>query len=374
MPEKLYEADFEFVDINAILNGKVDTSKPSFDEPEETEEPNTATVAQNNGKETLPKAGAWDNWGRLLKRRIAQNNEATSNKKSQYEVENTFFEEFFKANWEADIAAKLIDIGEPLRKILKVLGFRVENSMLIFITLDFTKELLRSGKLNVLTFKAIYNALAKKLVVDSEFRKQNKYNIIYCKDLYNRSPKEMEQYLEIQSGILKASSATYDATTQVYNKRVFYHFDVIKETEPSKYIATVTNKENPRPGSKLIAVSPIADLKLNSIQVADKIYRLMSGESGNEKVTLDNQKVAAIGNEIKSIPQAYATLLTLYVKSNSQEARKAMALPYFSRIGVEELNSAVLALAKSNILPEGQIQTDSADALVNNIVAKLSQV
>lgn len=367
MSERLLEADFEFVDIKALIGGGGTAT---------TRTPST-TRKSTKVKETLPAAGDWDGWGRLLKRRLELNNQART-KKQDYEVEQLFFEDFFKTNWGADLAPKLMDIGDPLRKLIKVLGFKAENSALIFMTLDFTKELLRNGKLNVLTFKAIYNTVAGRRIADSELRKPNRYNIIYCKDLYNKTPKEMEQYLKLQGTILKTSMSEYDESTQIKNKRTFCHFEAVNETEPSRYIAKVTRKpkvENgkkvgPVPRDELVVLTPITDLKLNSFKVAEAIC----GKKEEDKtVQVSNKDIAAITNKLMNVAQIYAALLLLSMNSDSTEARKAIALPYFKGLNAEEISTAVGVITKANILPKGHINTADADAFVNNLIAKLSK-
>jgi len=366
MSEKLLEADFISVDIRSLLSGGAPADAAAT-----SATPASSAVPKTRVKEALPSAGDWAAWSELLKARLEKNKTAR-NKKPDYEIEQVFFEEFFKANWEADIAAKLIDIGEPLRKILKVLGIKETNQILIFITLDFTKELLRSGKLNILTFKAIYNAVAKKLVADSEFIQQNNYNIIYCKDLYNKSPKDIEQYLEYQSSSsrLALNKDTYTAADQIANKRTFCHFDSVGEHEPQKYVEKVFRKENPMPSDDEVVAFSMESAKLNSLDVV----KLLLGKNTKETIHVDTSGVAAITSKITSVSHAYAALLAVSMNSDSTEARKALALPYFKGLNTEQINAAVVMLATSSIIPKGHIQTADADAIVNSIVTKLSKV
>ena len=87
-------------------------------------------------------------------------------------------------------AKKLLALGEPFEKACKVLGYNITNEnggnpLLAFVIKQ--KHLVDSGAINANTFKALYNAVAKHLVADSEFFKPNDYNIIYCKNLYKKT-------------------------------------------------------------------------------------------------------------------------------------------------------------------------------------------
>ena len=127
------------------------------------------------------------------------------------------------------LVKKLLDLGEPFKTACKKLGYKVKqengsNPILAFVLQSYVQErLITPGLLNRNTFKAIYNAVAKNLVADSEFFSTNNYNIIYCQDLYRKTASEMESYLKEQSQILTTSASSYSSKVQTANKKAFIH-------------------------------------------------------------------------------------------------------------------------------------------------------
>ena len=105
-------AEFLTVNLGSILR-----NQKSLDDLEPAEQKAQKTPQ----KRDLSKIS---DWGKELKDRLAQNNRLDADsRESEYEVEAKFFEDFFNSGWNTACAKQLISLGEPLKKILKVLGF-----------------------------------------------------------------------------------------------------------------------------------------------------------------------------------------------------------------------------------------------------------
>lgn len=288
-------------------------------------------------------------------------------------------------NVDADTAKKIIALGDALKKAIKVLGTETEpkngsNPLLAFLIQPYVqKELINSGLLNAITFKAIYNALAKKLVVDSEFfarQKQNDYNIIYCKDLYKKTLSEIEEYLALQAKILTLSSSVYPVETQVENKKVFIQLKGIKnentgeeELEPSKRAKIIVSSQ-----VKAKSVTD-TDAKLNDIKLAKLIAGVSDftnektlNDKAQDKIITDLQQLSA--NYISTV---YATILSLNLNTTSTKIEAILQDKVFTSVNSDEVLDAVKKLASSTILPKGQLAAKDAEALAEKLLASLEQ-
>lgn len=366
MSERLLEADFLTINLKAI---KQKTATNNNATPT-NEQPTTKTAETNNDVastevQTLPAKEDWITWGKVLKKRLDDNkNMSPEARKTDYEIETKFFEEFFTTNWDGTCAKQLLTIGEPLRRALKVLGFdeRV-NPILGFIILPEVKELLREKLLNINSFKAIFNAVAKKLIAHSEFFKANSYNIIYCKDLYTKTPKEMEAYLTLQSKILEVSASTYSVDIQTKNKKVFLYIETISELEPSNRAKKINEPST-------VAVETVKGAILNSLDLAQAI----NGAKEVERVSLDTAGQDKIINQVKDSPaKIFATLLSLSLSTDNEKARKALSNALFSGLGATKVAEATQWLATNEIIAKGQLQDSDANSLVDKLLALIAE-
>jgi hypothetical protein len=283
---------------------------------------------------------------------------------------------------DAAIAKQIIAFGEPFKKAIKVLGTKTtpgngSNPILAFVTQKYVQNsLIATGLLNASTFKAIYNAVSKRLVADSEFFKhvpQNDYNIIYCRDLYTKSPSEMIKYLTLQSRILTLGASEYKEAVRTLNKKVFINIDLkdtaghkINELEPSKRAKLVIAST----GAKAVTAK---NAKLNSITLAE----LISNKPTTNTTELSTKGQDSIVNELKKLGVAiktavYAVLLTLSMNSDSKKAKEAIASSYFTTIDSAETITAIKKLAANNIIPKGKISTTDADALVTKLLSAIN--
>ena len=205
---KLFESDFQTVDIKSLFNNQKELK---------SETDSNVNAEDNQG--AAPKS--LEDWEALLDTQIKKNRSLGHEaREPEHVVETKIFEDFFKSNWDAECARQLLSIGDLLRKAIKVLGFDETNPILAFISNNYVKEnIIRPGLLNSSTFKAIYEAVSENLVADSEFFRPNNYNIIYCKDLYTKTSKEILEYLKLQKKILMIHDNKYRAEDVRNNKK-----------------------------------------------------------------------------------------------------------------------------------------------------------
>ena len=202
--------------------------------PEKSWPVSTDNKTTEKATSVKPERENWQGWNSLLAEKLKDNSFSSGSDK-----EFEFFKDFLEVNY-PDIAKKLLALGEPFIKTLRVLGLNPEkgvgaNPILGFVTQEGVRDnLLNTGLLNSNTFRAIYNAIANKQVAHSQFFEENEYNIIYCKDLYTKAPSVMAKYLDEQKDILDPSATHYTSEIINNNKRAFFVIDAINYKDINK--------------------------------------------------------------------------------------------------------------------------------------------
>ena len=373
MSEKLLEADFLTVDLKALTK----KSDPAKVTPKKVAKNSVTPEAQANKLSRAPKQ-PMTNWGKELKKRLDTNKTLGADaRETEYDIELAFFNEFFETYWGPKSAKQLMSIGTPLRQALKVLGFDEKvNPILGFINNSYVREtLIKTGLLNVYTYKAINNAVAHKLVASSQLFSDNNYNIIYCKDLYTKSASDMLKYLELQKSILKPNAESYSPKDLAQNRRVFFAVkDEAIQLAPearndlNKRAAAIKNLKGDQLSS---AKDP--EVKLNSWELANIIENGPSGTSGKnqEKVHMTSQSQNNLASKLVRPSEILAAIMHLSTTTNSLQAKKALTSEKFSSIAMSDLVKAMNRLATENLLPKGQLRTSDADSLVSILLGKL---
>lgn len=357
MSKILLESDFLTVNLNTITNTQTARSNARVD----------ASVENTN--KNIPAKGAWEAWGNELKKRLSDNKtKPAAEQQSDFEVESEFFTDFYTANWQPTIAQQLELIGDPLKKALKVLSFNIDvNPILAFIAQQYVQDKLIGPKLlNVNTFRAIYNAVAKNLVADSEFFSYHSYNIIYCPDLYRRTDKEIENYLKVQSSSLKPSEKLYTAKAQLKNRKIFFHIDSIKELDNIKRKKEIENFAD----IKQIPVAKSA--KLNSLKLIQEISDIdLSFDSKNKQrnKNMNTQEINALVQKLQTPAQCFAAIQYLSVDTDVAEAKKALSHNRFSRLSVDSITAATKQVAP--IMSKIKLSSEGAKVLIALILNKL---
>ena len=370
MSEKLLETKFLTVNVQSLFNNNENSIEAEVENTNEDSDTNDAETAQETSENTEQDYPANFDWGEELKNRLKANKEMSAEARfSNYEIETKFFKDFFTANWpDPDCVKQLILMGDPLKKMLKVLGFDKKlNPVLAFLSRPYVqKELLKTKLLNVNTFKAIYNAVAKKLVADSQFLIENNYNIIYCKDLYKKSAKEMLEYLELQKQILKPSANAYTKADLLKNRRVFLHVDLDTQ-DPNKYtqkIKMLADNEVPR--------VDMPDATLNEYKLAETVKDNLGVVGGGRggMVHLNSDAMQKLADALDTQSKILAMLMSLSTSTNNAEAKKAIAnKDKFSGVTKEKLIDATREIAE--LVPKGRLSDKDAKALVSILLSKL---
>lgn len=392
MSERLLEADFVFTNLRTLFQKTAEpeaaeeatsaedtateeettaneTTETATEETEETSEETAEETTEETATEleVLPGKGEWDKWKELLAERIKANDALNSTeKKTQYEVESNFFRDFFVENWSKEIGEKLILIGDPLTKAIKVLGFNpAKNPILGFIRQKrVITTLIATKKLNVETFKAIYNAVANNLIAHSELIKEKpkneEYNIIYCLDLYNKPVKEMLEYIKLQSQILKVSATQYTEADQLKNKRVFLYVEAVTEQEENKRAAEINKLTYDQ-------LPIMASAKLNPLSLA----RIIDGKVRTPTTSLGGKEQDKLVAQLATLADKYAALLALALTTQNVAAKNAMNDPAFAGLSSDEKLKATMSLSEKGIMPKGQLNKTDADTLVAKIIASL---
>lgn len=270
-----------------------------------------------------------------------------------------------------DVIKKLMQLGDPFKKALKVLGYKAsdpkanKNPILAFVKQTTVQDtLIKPGFLNISTFRAIYNAIAKNLVADSEFFAQNSYNLIYCKELYRKPVKEIEAYLMLQgSEILKPSASNYNSTDQLLNRKVFLEISGIEEQNITKRARLIND-----PNSNYTIPTMQDAVKLNSLQLARQILGQTTGLTTNGK-HINTTELDKVVEKLTDIASKFAAILAISTNSNSKAARQALSNPKFSELNQKQIANAFIRLSTENILPKGQLAEETANALVEKILA-----
>lgn len=356
MPKQLLESDFLTVDLGSVLKQQKVNKQ---DKPMHTD---TSTDTATNSKSIT-------NWGDELKARLkANSNLSPESRETEYEIETQFFKEFFEANdkWDAECVKQLISIGEPLKKLIKIIGFDVRaNPILAFLSDDnfVIPILLKTKLLNATTFRAVYSAIAKRLVAASQFSKPNDYNIIYCPDLYTKSADEVLAYLKLQNDVLAANSSSYTKETQATNKRVFLALPNNAGKDTSELLVKVSNTD--------VSSISVQNLKLNSLSLAKELCNGLDVEiNETEEKTVAKPGSANYKKLVRKLntpEKQLAAILFLSLTTNSNTAKEALLNKKFSGVSKENLVKATAQIAGD--MPKERLTTEAVDRLVAMLVS-----
>jgi hypothetical protein len=362
MPKLLLESEFLTVNLNSILNNNNKPfNKTSQETPKQEQKKDLSQISD---------------WSKELKDRLAANSQlAADSRKSEYDIESEFFEDYFMQGhieWKDNkCSAQLLALGEPIKTAIKALGIdKTKNPILGFITDSYLiKSLLQPKLLNINTFKAIYNAVAKKLVADSEFLKSNDYNIIYCQDLYKKSAKDMEDYLTLQRTILSPSAYTYTIENRNTNKKVFFYISTIKELDPVKRKVEITKL----PADTVLPAATSASTTLNTLDLANAISgnSVESGNAKDSRATAQIVKAVDVAEQLSNKAQYFAVIQYFSMATKVLEAKQALKHPDFKNIPAEQMVTATTQIAPFMYkvrLPENEVK-----ALISILLNKLNK-
>ena len=365
MSEKLLESDNLTTNLRTLFSAKA----PEVHSEESSVDTGKASGTVDTSK-VIPEKHKWDLWKAELSRRLEENSKATSDKrKPETEIEQEFFKDFFKTNWVEASALKLIDLGQPLKDIIKALGFDPKrNPILAFVRRDYVqKALLQPGLLNARTFRAIYNALVTRQVAGSEFLKENSYNIIYCRDLYSKSASEMSKYLDLQKLILNPNASEDGDYNTLKNRKAFFYIDIKLKNKDQNPVHKVA--QLPKISEDKVPNATDINTKLNSLTFVKEACKVVDMDP---TTNLSGEKQDELVAHLQTPAIKYAAILALALTTNSPEAKKALSKDIFGTLSADEVLKATKTLASKDIMPKGKLNKTDADALVAKIVASIA--
>lgn len=375
-------AEFLTVNLTDILK-----NQKSFDDytAAEQKKNNTSTSANRN-------LSRISDWSKELKTRLADNRKlAASERVSDYDVESQFFEDYFynsHPTWDTGCAKQLISLGEPIKKVMKVLGFnKKSNPILGFITDRYViNNLIKTKLLNTNTFKAIYDAVANKLIANSELLMANDYNIIYCKDFYKKSADEMSKYIKLQAKVLPPQGEEYSAEDMTRNIKTFFYLDAVKEQDGKERKTAIENLSDdialPNAKSSSTTLNKLAFTQIMLGKAVDDEEDEEAGEPVTEvgdksdtKTGKQPIKVKALVKKLRAGEQKtvktrfFAALQYINMHTGNSYVYNALKNDIFKDITISDVISASKAVA--GIMKNNELAADEARDFADTVIAML---
>lgn len=350
----------------------------------ETDDPETALINKVifDPKTEVPQDFDWKAARTKLLRDNAKNPEA---KKPESEILKQFWTAYLNKVYGPDLAKLLDNLGDLFKKDFTEHGFEAKtNPLATFFKLKFVKKLLIDKKLNSAKYQAIHEAFAgsTKLVADSEFLKQNSYNILYCNDLYNKPASDMILYLKAQKSILPPNAGSYNKALLNKNRRVFYQIPGgpknINLSDKNAVAAVIKHQQQ----NSNVPSKTVENVTLNSLELVKILmqnYKFETGQNDaeediageetlNTSASFSNNTVVKIQQEAKNAKTLAPVGAALFYlsKVGSAQASKALNNTKYSSITLADLNKY------SKSLGLDRIKVDSAKA--DSFAAKLINI
>lgn len=371
-------AEFLTVNLNSILK-----NQKSFDDYKAVEQNKTAPRPERDLSQV-------SDWAKELKTRLSDNRKLpTAERVSDYEVESEFFEDYFYNGhpaWDKSCAKQLISLGEPIKKVMKVLGFNKKtNPILGFITDRYViNSLIKTKLLNINTFEAIYNAVAKKLIANSELLIANDYNIVYCKDLYKKPAAEMFKYIEQQAKVLRPNGEEYSAEDTARNKKAFFFIETVGEQDVKERKTAIEKLSDdgtlPSAKSSNTTLNNLAFVKimLKSGDASDDTeegYETQDSDSATETKSETGKqpikvkvliKELGTGNPKTKKARFFAALQYINIHTGNSSAGNALSNRIFSDITLSDVidaSKSVARIMKNNELAANEVRNFAEAAI-----------
>lgn len=374
-------ADFLTVNLGSILKTQSASSTQDSTKSDSSDDAakDTKLGQELNGPRNLNRI---PDWKKELEKRQTYNRSLPADKRtSEYNVESKFFEDYFyngNPAWDKSCAKQLISLGEPLKKAMKILGFsRKTNPILCFITDRYViNNLIKTKLLNVNTFKAIFEAVANRLIANSELQIANDYNIIYCKDLYKKPAGEMLDYIKQQAKVLPPRGGEYSAEDMARNIKTFFYLEDIQEQgakERKEAIDNLANDitlPNAKSSSTRLNQLTFAKLMINGESVNDdtdddgdtKVSNASDNpDEGSRLTSVDSFITKLVSGSDRKTAKArlFAALQYISMNTGNGYASSALGHDIFKDVAITEIISASKAIAgvmKSNKLANDEVK------------------
>ena len=278
-------------------------------------------------------------------------------RKSKGEAELEFFNAFFNCYWSKNVTTKLLQ-NHLLQSDIKALGFDpLLNPVLAFFLNPFTKELLENGLLDKIKYKAIHNSVAKHLMAESEYLKENNYNILYCLDLYNKTAADIETYLTYQKSILIPSMKKYNDKTKARNIQIFLvNGSVDMQSANARLNALEDIKE---------IIEKVTGKPLNASEETDNVQK-----TGNSHVNF-----VQLVNQIKSEAEIVAFLQYISMSAGHNTVKKVLT-QFSSGMSAGEILEATSSISEltAEYLGNKRLTRTEAQELLELLVDRYNKI
>ena len=306
MSQTLLESDYLLINLS-----KFNKKTSPTDEPGQGEEASGEPASQGTDKPT--KRGG-NGTSKPRAKKVDWSKERESRFGTGGEPDNAFWEEFFTTEFKDPNVAKALLGIDKLRDDILLLGFtKQKNALLAFLHLNYIqKNVIQAGLLTKGAYMAVRNTYAKKLIAASELTAINDYNIVFCVDLFRKTPTEIQEYLKAQSLILKPNVRVYTEDTQDLNKSIFL---------------TAGDKATNKPSATLKKLSVI-NKAISS--AGDGDIDISSEDTGAEETSKANEtesKSANMYGLLPSLTTKEATMVTmqyLFMSTAAKAAKQAL--------------------------------------------------
>jgi hypothetical protein len=307
-----------------------ETENPETSDEEKSEEENSKAEDDSETEDEAeddkkgPKIALKD-WEDELEKRIKENAlKDSSHKKSEGEVRNAFWEDYFNANWNSKVAAKLKRI-DLLRKDIEDIGFDpLINPLLAFLLRHYVQKLVLEDLINGETFKALNNAVADNYLADSEFVKENAYNILYCRDLYKQPIRDIVEYLRLQKSVLKPNAPAYNKETRTTNIKIFLENGFTSVLDDGAKLNSLDEVKSYLKGKGFsTAKSEDTDDSDNTDTTSEDETSTDTSGTSSKKTVADEEKLKEIVSEMSSA-EALAALQYIGIHTRAKSALEAI--------------------------------------------------
>lgn len=374
--KNLLESVFLTVNLSSIVNAEKQPATTDVKKPDSSDDKQTGT-----GDGTQPAGGKVTDWKKEYDRRYAENERLPQDARiSILELEESFWRDYFTANWKAEYVEYLLKLGEQLRKDIKILGFTFQTNPLIdFLTGNYVLDkLLKPGLLNKNTFKVVHNMLANNIVAEDDFQeaKAQRYNLLYCRDLYTKPLADMDAYLRLQKTIL-GTSGTVTEELKLLNRQIFLQVDGVEgETDDEKARMQFAAKPTAVPlmiedDAKLLPkafVELLAKKAKTTNNTVDDTEDDEDDEASAKKAPSASGSVAleSFVGALRSPADARAVLQYIVMQTGNESASKALDRDELSGVTMDALTASTRKLAPA--LKKLSITTQNAQELVQLVL------
>jgi hypothetical protein len=224
--------------------------------------------------------------------------------------------------------------------------------------------MLLADLINSQTYKAIHNAVARRYMADSEFVKQNNYNILYCLDLYKgKTAKDIEEYLAQQKKVLNPSAPAYNAKTLAKNVKIFLKNGYTSVLDDGAELNDLDDIE------ELLGTSETSGGTDSDKKGSGSTASSDDAKQGKAKV--DREDIKDIVRKLTDDAHLIAALQFIAVNTNNKVANQALTNNSKKLSGISAKDLVIASAEVATILRKVKLDTNTIKTFVQLIQDKL---